>query len=192
MLKDLIDIVKSHVYRQFASAIEMKTFGLLSEESRKYFSFNPYVLAARSCAADIRLWQVQEKFETPTAYVFEQGDGGVGMMTDNFLGDNLPIPVFKPKKDTTMPDGTVSSAYTPLQAADILAYELHKPHKDILSGKPRISKFRWALEELARIPGVPGYYSAGNMRQLNKRLDEAGRIPKSAVDRCNIMLHKGP
>jgi hypothetical protein len=180
LLKDLIDIVKSYAYRQFACAIEMSTFSLLSDENKN--RYNPYVLAARSCAADIRLWQVQEKFYVPTAYVFEEGDGGVGMMTDNFLGDNLPIPAFKPKKDTILPDGTTSVAYTPLQAADILAYELHKPHKDILAGKPRVSKFRWALEQLSEIPGIPGYYSAENIVQLNRRLDEARASSEKSVD----------
>lgn len=171
LLGDLVGLIKSHVYRLFASAIEMKTFDTLSEENKKEYSLNAYVLAARSCAADVRRWQEREKFKPPTAYAFEEGDKGKGMLTKRFLDDNLSKPVFKPKKDTIQPDGSLIRGYTPLQAADILAYELHKPHRDLLAGKPRIPRFRWALEELLRLPGEPGYYSPKHIRDLNKRLE---------------------
>ena len=167
-----VDIIKGHVYRQFASAIEMRTFSTLSEENKKEYALNAYVLAARSCAADLRIWQEKENFKPATAYVFEEGDEGKGKMIERFLGDNISLPLFKPKKDNEKPDGTVIRGYTPLQAANILSYELHKPHRDLLAGKPRITKFRWGLEQLSKIPGEPGYYSAENMAELNQRFNE--------------------
>ena len=171
LLGDLVGIIKSHVYRLFSSSIEMNTFDTLSSENKKEYSFNAYVLAARSCAADVRRWQKREKFTPPTAYAFEDGDGGKGMLEKRFLEDNLSKPVFKLKKDTVQPDGSTIRGYTPLQAADILAYELHKPHRDLLAGKPRIPRFRWALGELLRVPGEPGYYSPKHLRDLNERLE---------------------
>jgi hypothetical protein len=170
LLSDLLGIIKSHVYRLFSSSIEMHTFHHLSDENKREYSLNAYVLAARSCAADVRRWQEREKFTPPTAYAFEDGDEGRGQLEKRFLDDNLSKPVFKPKKDRTQPDGSTVSGYTPLQAADILAYELHKPHRDLLLGKPRLPKFRWALEELLRLPGEPGYYSPKHLRDLNERL----------------------
>jgi hypothetical protein len=174
---DLLDIIRSHVYRQFASAIEMNTFDRLSSENKKEFSLNAYVLAARTCAADVRRWQEEEKFQPPTAYAFEDGDEGKGLMTERFLKDGLAAPVFKGKKD-----------YTPLQAADILAYELHKPHRDLLAGKPR-GPFRFGLDQLSHIPGVPGYYSPANLQELNEKFtglrDVRGSADKSAVESEN-------
>jgi hypothetical protein len=172
---DLLDIIKSHVYRQFASAIEMNTFDQLSAENKKEFSLNAYALAARTCAADVRRWQEKEKFQPPTAYAFEDGDEGKGLMTERFLQDGLAAPVFKGKK-----------GYTPLQAADILAYELHKPHRDLLTGKPRVQKFRFGLDQLSHIPGVPGYYSPKKLQELDKKFTELsdvrGSVDKSAEE----------
>ncbi|MGA2716980.1 MAG: hypothetical protein ABSG41_28165, partial [Bryobacteraceae bacterium] len=91
---------------------------------------------------------------------------------ERFLGDNISLPLFKPKKDSVKSDGTEVLAYTPLQAADILCYELHKPHRDLLAAKGPIKKFRWGLGQLSKIPGEPGYYSPNNLAELNQRLNE--------------------
>jgi hypothetical protein len=110
---DLLDIIKSHVYRQFASVVEMGTFDTLSGENKKEYSLNAYALAARSCAADVRMWQVRERFQPPTGYAFEDGDDGKGKISERFLEDGLSRPEFKLKKDT-IKDGAPVRAYTPL------------------------------------------------------------------------------
>jgi hypothetical protein len=175
LFADLIGIIKGHVYRQFASAIEMRTLDKLSGANKKEYALNAYVLAARSCAADVRIWQEKEHFQPATAYVFEDGDDGKGKMTERFLNDNLPIPHFKAKKDGVKDDGTEIKAYTPLQAADILCYELLKGHRGILSGK-RVRRFRYGFRELSKIPGEPGYYSSENMVELNRKLHELSAL----------------
>lgn len=171
LFADLIGIIKGRAYRKFASAIEMRTFNRLSDANKKQYALNAYVLAARSCATDVRIWQEKEHFQPATAYVFEDGDDGRGKMIQRFLNDNLPIPHFKPKKDGIKDDGTEIKAYTPLQAADILCYELLKLHRHVLSGKP-VQKFRYGLAQLLRMPGEPGYYSPENMVELNRKLDK--------------------
>lgn len=169
---DLIGIIQSHVYRQFACVIENDQFDKLSPESRKEYSLNGYVLACRTCAADVTKWKIREGFaDVPTGFAFEGGDIGRGMLTKRFLEDGYPAPTFLPKKDAVKSDGTMVNGYTPLQAADILAYELHKPYRDILSEKPRIERFRWGFDQLCQIPGVPGYYSPRNLDELNRKLE---------------------
>jgi hypothetical protein len=155
LFRDLIQIIQSNVYRKFSSSVEMDSFSRLSAENRRAYALNAYSLACRGCAADIRNWQKSEKFVVPTAYVFEDGDAGRGLVTKRFQEDGLPPPSFKGKKD-----------FSPLQAADILAYELHKPHRDMLAGKPRIKQFRFGLQELNKIPGEPSYYSPKNLQEL--------------------------
>jgi hypothetical protein len=167
---DLIGIIKSHVYRKFGSVIIMDGWEKLSQGNKQEYSLNAYVLAARTCAARVREWQEAENFKSPTGYAFEDGDEGKGMLDKRFVDDNLPRPVFKPKKDRQKPDGTTERGYTPLQAADILAYELQKPTNNMLAGKPRVPKFRWGLEELLQIPGEPGIYTIKHLKDLNERL----------------------
>jgi len=171
---DLVKIITSNVYRQFAWAIEMGNFDTLSVENKKTYSLNAYVLAARTCGADIRRWQEQENFKVPTAYVFEDGDDGKGMLIQRYEQDALPTPHFKPKTAITK-DGKTIPAFTPLQAADVLAYELHKPYRDVILGRPKVEKFRWGFAELSKIPGVPGHYSTQNLEQLNSMLRNLGR-----------------
>lgn len=172
LYSDLIGIINSHVYRQFASVIESDQFGKLSPENRKEYSLNSYVLACRTCAAEITRWKTREGLDhVPTGFAFEDGDIGRGMLTKRFLEDGYPEPTFLPKRDTARSDGTMINGYTPLQAADILAYELHKPYRDILSGKPQTEKFRWGFEQLSKIPGVPGYYSPKNLDELGRKLE---------------------
>jgi hypothetical protein len=170
LLGDLVGIIKSHVYRKFASVVIMNSWNKLSDQNKRDYSLNAYVLAARSCAARVREWLEAESYTSPTGYAFEDGDEGKGLLDKRFVEDNLPRPVFKPKKDTVRLDGTIERGYTPLQAADIFAYELQKPTVSVLAGKPRLPKFRWGLEELLRIPGEPGYYSPKNVEDLNAKL----------------------
>jgi hypothetical protein len=92
------------------------------------------------------------------------------MLTKRFLEDGYPAPTLLPKKDTLKHNGATVNGYTPLQAADILAYELHKPYRGILEGKLRIEKFRWGFEQLSQIPGVPGYYSSKDFDELTLKL----------------------
>jgi hypothetical protein len=170
---DLIDIIIRNVYRQAGCAIDMKNFSTLSAEAKQEASLNAYVLAARTCAADIRRWQEKERFVVPTAYVFEDGDEGKGKLTTRFTEDALPVPHFKPKTAYTK-DGITHNAFTPLQAADILAYEVHKPYRDLATGS-LVERFRWGFEELSKIPGVVGHYSPENIETLNNMLTILGK-----------------
>lgn len=173
LLADLLTIITGTVYRQFGCAIEMENFDKLSAENKKEFSLNAYALAARTCAADIRRWLDEQKWPSRTAYVFEDGDEGKGLLIKRFEKDALPTPSFKPKFEVTK-DGT-SKPFTPLQAADILAYEVHKPYRDVLEGKPPVKKFRWGFEELSKITGVLGHYASKDLKDLNSRLNSLGK-----------------
>jgi hypothetical protein len=86
--------------------------------------------------ADISNWKQQEGLShVPTGYVFEEGDNGAGLLSERLLKDGHSRPYFLPKKDRAEPDGTRINAYTPLQAADMLAYELAKRQMKYWTGK---------------------------------------------------------
>jgi hypothetical protein len=179
LLGGLMDIIRSHVYRKFGCVVENSQFYRLSKDNQKEFSLNAYSLAGRSCVADVALWKRQEAMShVPIAYVFEEGDDGVGLLTDRMLKDGHSRPHFLPKKDRTGPDGSPINAYTPLQAADMLAYELAKRTNDVLNGKGD-TKFRWALREFDRIPGEPGMYSPKDLTDLDKNLNDISSKEKA-------------
>jgi hypothetical protein len=60
--------------------------------------------------------------QAPIAYVFEAGDRHRGRLMERMEQDAFPPPIFLPKKDVVR-DGVLYPGFTPLQAADILAYE---------------------------------------------------------------------
>lgn len=172
LLAGLMEIIQSHVYRKFGCVIENSEFDQLSEENQREFGLNAYSLAGRTCVADVSKWKKQEGLShVPTGYVFEEGDEGAGELSRRMFEDGHSQPHFLPKKDRTGPDGSPINAYTPLQAADMFAYELAKPFKDLLEGKPRVESFRWGFNQFDHIPGEPGYYSPKNLVELNVALD---------------------
>lgn len=169
---DLMGIIKAHVYCKFGCAIENDQFYALSPANQQEFALNAYSLAGRTCVADVYKWKARNGLgHVPTGYVFEEGDEGAGLLVQRMEEDGHATPRFKPKVDRVEPDGSPINAYTPLQAADILAYEFAKPYKDVLAGNPP-SKFRWGFDQLNHIPGEIGTYSPRDLRELNEKLNE--------------------
>ena len=89
--------------------------------------------------------------------VFEHGDEGRGKLLRIFESDNLPRPEFLKKKE-----------YLPLQAADILAYEIFNAVEKV--ERNQLKNPRWPLGELNKIPGEPGIYLDKNIQELAEGL----------------------
>jgi len=103
-------------------------------------------------------------------FVFEDGDLDKGKLIARFSKDGYPAPIFKPKKDTlNRKTGLIVPGYTPLQAADLWAYELFQADKRAKRGVP-FEDFRWAFKELDKMPGEPGVYLQKDMRRLDNML----------------------
>lgn len=172
LLSDLLDIIKSHVYRKFGSVVYNPAFSRLSKENQEEFRLNAYVLAARACVADVAIWKKRENMShVPTAYVFEEGDIGVGKLSDRMLADGHAKPLFFAKKPRVSAEGTPIEAYSPLQAADLLAYEIYKVVRDVAKAGGPVNKFRWPLEQLESIQGVIGEFTTRDLAALNNALD---------------------
>jgi hypothetical protein len=91
--------------------------------------------------------------------------------------DGLPMPLFQRKKDTITRDGRTIPGFTPLQAADILAYEQFVAvRRSEIDPDFSIDSLRWAFLELDRHPpGVPGIYEEENIQELERRLAALSR-----------------
>jgi hypothetical protein len=79
-------------------------------------------------------------------YIFEAGDKGVGGLLRNAPKMALPVPIFKPSRDTSGEEGL-----TPLQAADFFAWEVLKVVREVGWGAPA-SKYRRTFQILSKIP----------------------------------------
>lgn len=128
-LLELVDIAKSHSYRKIGCIVPIDSFKKkVSAGVRDYFALHSYVMASLVAMSQIEKWKetVPEFRGKPIRYVFEHGDDGDTLLTKFVRSMGMADPLFewgkKPKKP--LPDGTFPIAFTPLQAADFLAYEL--------------------------------------------------------------------
>ena len=75
--------------------------------------------------------------------------------------DGLPTPSFKPKRDMPTKYGLTIDGFTPLQAADILAYEYR-----LVLERDRPTRPRWGYTQLDKIPGEIRKYGWNDLRTI--------------------------
>jgi hypothetical protein len=80
-----------------------------------------------------------------------------------FKNDLDMTPLFESKRDK-LTENKGSAAFTPLQAADFLAYEILKGCREM---KDRKRNPRWALEQFIQMPGELGTYDQENLEALD-------------------------
>lgn len=116
-------------------------------ELRKRFS-KPYALCTMRCIIPLSEWATEQGYRDPINYVFDRGDEGRGQVLNAFrLSDHdrylLGTCQFEDKKK-----------FVPLQAADVLAYEVYKftTEQVVKGGAER--GMREGLEDLLGIPHI--------------------------------------
>jgi len=153
LLRDLMEIIRPRVFRRFGCVIENKTFlDNVSKDFRDQYFLDAYTAAGMVCASQVREWckvDRSPRFET-VRFVFEAGDKGQAQLEKRFRNDLKTIASFEFK-----------TAFTPLQVADFLAYELFLGVKE---SKDRKHDPRWALLEFLKTPGTLGIMNAGNLQ----------------------------
>jgi len=153
LLEDLLDIIRTYTFRWFGSIVENENLtSLISKRHREQYYYNAFSLAARTCMHRVDNWCSREKINSVVNFVFEDGDFGRGELIkqlDKF--SHFPKPDFRPKKDK-IKNGRLTPGFSPLQAADFLAYEIR-----IACGKKKTVGYhpRWAMEEFSRLPLEP-------------------------------------
>ena len=103
-----------------------------------------------------------EAQDSPYSLVYEDGDNGEESLRKRLMEDEFVFS-FQPKRDTVRKTGLISLGFVPLQAADILAYEVATGVRD--------GDFeRWPAVQLSGIPGRIGIYEADDMPGLEERV----------------------
>lgn len=181
LFADLMRIVKSHVFRKFGCTIINRHFETMSEDLRKWSLLRAYSVAGRTCDKQVRDWIAAERIKSPVELVFESGDEGRKELQFRLAADSGVIPIFRPKKDTVRPDGTVEPGFVPLQPADWLAYELNALARDAEENKNlAMEDLRWPLQEFNRIHGEPGVYTEEDTNRLEQMLSLSKKIDEWA------------
>jgi hypothetical protein len=185
LLADLMGIIRKHAFRRFGCAVDNELFlRHLATERREEYFLDAYALASMDCTAQVLRWcrtQPAPEFHR-VRFVFEDGDVGKGKLIKRFNSDLAMTPCFEPKKDKTTENGQIA-AFTPLQAADFLVYEILKGCKEM---KDRKRNPRWGLEEFMQMPGELGTYDQENLEAL----DMNHQIAKTTLEFFNTIYGK--
>lgn len=117
-------LIQSHVRKAFGCAILCEEFRAVN---RDYYLAerlgHPFPMAAMSAMGRVFMWAAENGHKEPILSVFEDGDTHKGELIDlakQYIPDTRLCPVFQTK------------ALTPLQAADIAAWDLHNVVNKVL------------------------------------------------------------
>jgi hypothetical protein len=148
LLSDLLDIIHLHAWRKFVCMLPMNVLDAFSFDSRLYYIPSLIALAGQLMWTEIETWRRRDKWANQVELVFEQGDEDVGTLINAMKAASGVIPAFRHKKDN--PEKGIV-AFTPLHAADILAYEVQKLVGK--EGRPVDEPFRFPYYQLEKILG---------------------------------------
>jgi hypothetical protein len=171
LLADLLGIISSHAYRKFGVTVEVETVDAeFSDQNKLEYAPIALALAGELACGQVLFWAKAEGFSFP-AFVFAHGDPGHGKLAEKIKALTGVLPTFRAKKDSPQ-----SKAFTPLQAADILVYQMSLLGR---RGTPRGS-FSYPFEVLNRMPGgiLKPQRSRRHPSTWYVMLAQAGRQPK--------------
>jgi len=171
-LSRAVDTIGRNVLHGFACLVRESDFNKVNK--LYHLSENmgdPYSLCARSCVADANLWLRKKERELSVEYIFERGDVGAKELVRIMQQHQLPVPIFRPSRDTASGE----AGAIPLQAADLAAYELLKALRDVGDDAP-VWKYRRSLQALGNIPNKWGQHKEEQL------LDMCKSIPIEARD----------
>ena len=144
---ELLSIIKTSTFYKFSTVMNVADWtARISRANKRKWKLTAYALCSVMCAERVVRWARAEGISTPIEYVFESGDPGSGVLKEHFESDGLPPPIFKHKTERTI-NGIVYPAFTPLQAADFLAYELFVTKKIVDKKKlPALGRPFWEFQ----------------------------------------------
>lgn len=157
LLRDLLDLIAAHTFRKFVCVVQTSEFEKLSESTRKRMGRTPLAIAGTFMAGMAKHWCLQERprLQLPE-FIFEDGDDGKGSLISAMENATGRTPIFRHKKDY-LEKGI--RAFSPLQASDILAFEIKKIVDEVGHVLPHDFRFRIPYQQLSRKPEEPRIFS---------------------------------
>jgi hypothetical protein len=178
---DLIRIISENVLRQFGCCVLISSLNQWPRADRELWSMTAYGIAGRASAGQMRTWCRTQGFSVLPEMIFECGDTDSDSLARLLKSDEFPDPVFKPKRDTTKKGMLVRGA-VPLQAADLLAYELFSPAREF-ENNGAVKSISREYSKLEEIEGKPSVILVKTIEQLRKL---------ATMDEGDIWFPSGP
>jgi hypothetical protein len=170
-IQDLNSVIAFHRTASFVCAVNRPEFESLNDEFRlrEYFG-NEYAFCGMTCVQQVYKWLTERGLPASAECVFEDGDER-GRLTELMKSRGYPEPVFRPKRDRITPVGIIPGR-VPLQAADMLAYELHLNYDRYGEDAPEV--LRKSFLKLAESTDHRGFWAkltADKLRENARDLD---------------------
>jgi len=179
-LRELHDIICGNAIASVGYGLSRAAYDAIVCAKADDFMGGPYGLLASTLLIDfsglLRLLGVRSLI----AYRFESGAEGIGQVASVF-DHNLASPGHSAFHRLLSFGIENKRKFTPLQAADILAYELYKQLPRQLGVDPRPRRL-FPLPSLARVPHYWGYVTEHNLRTINRIASIAASLSEDQLD----------
>ena len=139
----LLGIIIRRSFKSFGTALEKAAYQsviLPSERLRKYF-YSPFAFSSVNCIFQVCDWRNELYPTEPVLFYFDEGNKNQGQLLD--VAKRVLIPSDRMIEDVRPGD---DSKLPPLQAADLMAFELCVGSRNMRAEKPRYG--RYALQRL--------------------------------------------
>jgi len=161
VIKRLLGIIKRYVLSGFSAAVVTADYDRLSidEQSRLV---DPYTVCAFWCIRDVGGWLAELGRDDRVAHVFERGIRGAPRISEAF-GRASDVALHEYRFGTL--HFADKRSLVPLQAADILAYEVWKHVPKRLGANPRPTR-KPILSLLSRVNMRGNYFTYDTLRRF--------------------------
>ena len=155
-LQKLVAIIKANTVRHIGITLHMDMYNRLDAETTIRARLGPpYVLTMLFTAIHLQNWQERHAPSDALSVFFEHGDDDQGLLLRALKNLQYPFPLQLVRKRQQTVNGV--RYVTPFQAADFLAYELHKGTKEMRRAGKNEIKGRKSL--VALLPVGPDDYT---------------------------------
>ena len=174
LLDSLITFIGIRARSGIAAAFDLSAYNELVAEGYEEIIGPPYALCASLCIVGTQRWAVKHSYQEPIAFLFERGARHSGLFHKayNKALKNSKISANYRLGTLAFPDKREA---LPLQAADILAYEVWKYACVELSGEPRPRRWpRYSFNRLRAFPIESIYADKESLRKYALEMQARG------------------
>lgn len=164
-IERLIKIIRKNTRKSFSTAVILEAYREINSKYlfQEYFG-TPYAFCSRMCIVGLDHWRDQHHYQDPVDVVFEDGATDKRTFLALLKRDSFSIPTFAKKRE-----------YTPLEAADFVAWEHLKiyNHKETAG---TIGRLRNSFLALNSMPHEWGVYTKTNLAKMRSLFNVPERV----------------
>jgi hypothetical protein len=168
-LNGLLWIIETCIDYAAANAVYIPDYENVDRDYQLTESMRPYTITANSCIGQISIWAKSQGIkEADILWVFEKGDTDQEDMRKKWDMEGME-PMFYKKRDR-YPDPDNCKPIRPFEAADLIAYENLKVHKELqkFPGGLAFDEIRKPMQRMVSLPGCKewGFFNERDLRSV--------------------------